>query len=144
MDYHKMLKVRPGATREEIRKAYRKFAFHFHPDRSNYNEELFLIVQEALMKMRDEEDTPPPPPPPAKEPQAPKKDAVHNMAFVKQRLKKTEIWAPDFHVLRRPKIEVESSPCPSCAGKGVLPNKFNIRISCPQCKGSRLVTKIHI
>lgn len=32
IDYYKVLGVAPGATQEEIRKAYRKLAKRYHPD----------------------------------------------------------------------------------------------------------------
>jgi len=140
MDYHKILKVKPGATKEDIRKAYKKFAFHFHPDRNKGDEELFLLVHEAyvaLMKMADEPVIPEPPSPP-------KKEIQHDLSFVKARLKRSQIWAPDFHLFRRPKITVESNQCPVCEGFGVIQNKFNIGIRCPRCNGTGYKTRIVI
>ncbi|MBI5179086.1 MAG: DnaJ domain-containing protein [Nitrospinae bacterium] len=140
IDYYRLLKVKPGATKEEIRKAYKKFAFHFHPDRSKYDEELFLLVHEAyeaLMKIADEPVVIPPPPPP-------KKEIKHDLSFVKGRLKRSQIWAPDFHLFRRPKITVESNQCTVCDGYGVIANKHNIAIHCPNCNGTGHKTRIVI
>ncbi len=151
MDYHKILKVPPNATKEEIRKAYRSFAFHFHPDRSKYDAALFLVVQEAyqaLMKLQGENaeqtsDMPVQETTPIPEPE-PKREARHDMSFVAGHIRRAEVWGPDFHMLGKPKIQVESYPCPACEGRGNIRNKFNLHLGCPRCKGSRLVTKVII
>lgn len=143
-DYHKLLKIPKNAGREEIKKAYRRFAFQFHPDRSKHHKDLFLIVHqayEALMKEAEEreadETKPEPPPPPA-----PKKPAKHDLSFVSGKIKRDQVWAPDFHLVHRPKITIETNQCPLCEGYGVIRNKYKITMTCPRCRGSGHRTRI--
>lgn len=46
-DYYSTLGVQPGASEDEIKKAYRKKAFSTHPDRNDGNDEEFKKVTEA-------------------------------------------------------------------------------------------------
>ena len=57
-DYYKVLGVPPEATKEDIRKAFRKLAFQTHPDRNAGNpaaEEQFKRINEAYAILADEE-----------------------------------------------------------------------------------------
>ncbi|MGB9630309.1 MAG: molecular chaperone DnaJ, partial [Thermodesulfobacteriota bacterium] len=57
-DYYKILGVSRNATEEEIKKAYRKIAMQYHPDRNPGNkeaEEKFKIASEAYEVLRDPE-----------------------------------------------------------------------------------------
>ncbi len=47
MDHYATLGVEPGASPEEVKKAYRKRALETHPDRNDGNDEKFKEVQEA-------------------------------------------------------------------------------------------------
>ncbi len=50
IDYYKILNVSTRSTADEIKKAYRKLAMEFHPDRNNNNkaaEEKFKLINEA-------------------------------------------------------------------------------------------------
>ena len=132
------MKVRRGATKEEIKKAYKLLAFHFHPDRGKFDDDYFMMIHEAyetLMKEAEEGKN-------IRKPPVPKSSAKHDMSFVKGRIKKEEVWAPDFKHLRRPKITVESNQCPMCDGYGVIQNKFKVSMSCPRCRGSGHKTRI--
>mgnify|MGYP001411140603 CR=1 FL=1 len=58
MDYYKLLGVEKSATPEEIKKAYRKLALKYHPDRNKGNkeaEEQFKKISEAYAVLSDKE-----------------------------------------------------------------------------------------
>lgn len=54
-DYYEVLGLRRGASEEEIRKAYRRLAFQYHPDRNKEDgaEEHFKEVNEAYQVLSD-------------------------------------------------------------------------------------------
>ena len=57
-DYYQLLGVSNGASSDEIKKAYRKLALQYHPDRnpnSTENEDRFKQVTEAYEVLRDSE-----------------------------------------------------------------------------------------
>lgn len=45
--YYKILGLKPGASQEQIKKAYRKSAMKYHPDREGGDAEKFLLIFEA-------------------------------------------------------------------------------------------------
>jgi DnaJ-class molecular chaperone len=57
-DYYSILGVSEGASREEIRRAFRKLAMKYHPDRNLGNEhwagEKFKEINEAYAVLGDE------------------------------------------------------------------------------------------
>ena len=58
MDYYKLLGVEKSASPEEIKKAYRKLALKYHPDRNKGNkeaEEQFKKISEAYAVLSDKE-----------------------------------------------------------------------------------------
>lgn len=57
-EYYEILGLKPGASPEEVRKAYRKLALHYHPDRNRGNpgsEERFKAISEAYGVLIDPE-----------------------------------------------------------------------------------------
>ncbi|MBN2222434.1 MAG: DnaJ domain-containing protein, partial [Vallitaleaceae bacterium] len=56
-DYYKVLGVKKDASQDEIKKAYRKLALQYHPDRNQSNkeaEEKFKEVSEAYAVLSDQ------------------------------------------------------------------------------------------
>ena len=52
-DYYKILELNRNATPEEIKKAYRKLAIKFHPDRNSESEETKKIAQRRFQDISD-------------------------------------------------------------------------------------------
>ena len=52
-DYYLILRLRPEATEQEIRSAYRRLAIELHPDISGFGSEPFLELQEAYSVLSD-------------------------------------------------------------------------------------------
>jgi curved DNA-binding protein CbpA len=52
-DYYKTLGISENAVSGEIRKAYRKLAFQYHPDRNPGNEEMMKEINEAYAVLSD-------------------------------------------------------------------------------------------
>ncbi|MFA7314617.1 MAG: molecular chaperone DnaJ [Candidatus Magasanikbacteria bacterium] len=53
-DYYKVLGVDKSATKEEIKKAFRKLAHEHHPDKKTGNEEKFKEINEAFQVVGDD------------------------------------------------------------------------------------------
>ena len=58
MDYYEILGVERNATKVEIKKAYRKLAMKYHPDKNPGDkeaEEMFKKINEAYQVLSDDE-----------------------------------------------------------------------------------------
>ena len=53
-DYYEILGVKKGASREEVKKAYRKLAHEHHPDKKGGDEKKFKEINEAYQILGDE------------------------------------------------------------------------------------------
>ena len=54
-DYYKILGVEKNANEEDIKKAYRKLAHQFHPDKPGGNEQKFKEINEAYQILSSKE-----------------------------------------------------------------------------------------
>ena len=52
-DYYKILGVNRGASKEEIKRAYRKLAHQYHPDKKGGDEKKFKEINEAYQMLSD-------------------------------------------------------------------------------------------
>ena len=55
MDYYNVLGVEKSASDEDIKKAYRKLAHKYHPDKPEGNEEKFKEINQAYQILKDKE-----------------------------------------------------------------------------------------
>ena len=53
-DYYKTLGIEKGASQDEIKKAFRKLAHQYHPDKAGGNAEKFKEVNEAYSVLSDD------------------------------------------------------------------------------------------
>jgi len=55
-DYYQILNIAPAASPEEIKKAFRKLALKYHPDKNKdglFTREKFSEIQEAYLVLKD-------------------------------------------------------------------------------------------
>ena len=52
-DYYKILEVNQDASKEEIKRAYRKLAHQYHPDKKGGDEKKFKEINEAYQMLSD-------------------------------------------------------------------------------------------
>ncbi|HDL75112.1 MAG TPA: hypothetical protein ENH06_01910, partial [bacterium] len=54
-DYYQVLGVSKNATQDDIKKAYRKLAHEYHPDKNHGNEKKFKEINEAYQVLSDKD-----------------------------------------------------------------------------------------
>jgi molecular chaperone DnaJ len=54
-DYYKVLGVERGASKDDIKKAFRKLAHQYHPDKNNGDDKKFKEVNEAYQVLSDDQ-----------------------------------------------------------------------------------------
>lgn len=133
--YLKILRLQRGATEKEIKNAYRKYAFHFHPDRNSENGYLFPYLQsayKALMKHREQ----------GLPGGGPNETARHDLRFVKEKIKKLKPRrANRLLSVRVLKVTERSRQCPGCHGYGVIGFLCLPMAACQKCLGTGLRIK---
>jgi len=122
MSYYQILELQPGSTTEEVKKAYRRLAMKWHPDRNNnskVSEERFKLIKQAYEALTDPSyKYVPPPPKPEPAPQSAKQYTYQNRNVVKAE--------PDANVLVSlgdlytgvRKHARKKTLCPMCNGTG--------------------------
>lgn len=55
MDYYKTLDIQKGASEEEVKKAYRRLAHKYHPDKTGGNEKKFKEINEAYQVLSNKQ-----------------------------------------------------------------------------------------
>jgi len=113
-DYYKILGVSKSATQDEIKKAYRKLAMEYHPDRNPGNkeaEEKFKKIAEAydiLVNKKIRHHVPPKPPPrPKRQPKA--KKSSFESSIYKSDIQISDAPPPQRDLWGRPLTEEEKA-----------------------------------
>ena len=128
--YLKILRLQRGATEKEIKNAYRKFAFHFHPDRNSENGYLFPYLQSAYRALMDNREQGSPD-------GGHHGTARHDLRFVKERIKKLKPRrANRLLSVRVLKVTERSRQCPGCDGYGVIGFQCLPMAACQKCLGT--------
>lgn len=129
--YLKVLHLRSGAAKPDIKKAYRRYAFHFHPDRNREMGHLFPYIHEAYRALMGSCENGP-------HNNGARGKVNHNLSFVKETIKKVRppgrkgFFAPILKVADR------SRQCGSCGGYGMIGNHCLPMAICRDCLGTGL------
>ncbi len=134
-NYLRTLHLQRGATKEEIKKAYRRYALHFHPDKNNVKGYLFPYIHEAYRAlMQDCENGLPG--------GASRRKANHDLCFVKERIRKIRpLRAKRFLSVPVLKVTDRSRQCENCSGYGLIGNHCLPMAVCRDCLGTGLRIK---
>lgn len=128
--YLKILRLQRGATEKEIKNAYRKYAFHFHPDRNSENGYLFPYLQSAYRALMEHREQGSPD-------GGHHGTARHDLRFVKERIKKLKPRrANRLLSVRVLKVTERSRQCPGCRGYGVIGFQCLPMAACQKCLGT--------
>ena len=120
-DYHKILEVSKTASLEEIKKAYKKLALKYHPDKNPNSEEKFKEINEAYEFLTKGNQT-----------SKFHKEFRHETFYVIQH----HLTLSFENIIHGFKKEIKLSfdkSCQECEGIGKIPDKAN---KCQFCKGT--------
>ena len=123
--YLKLFQLQKGATRQEIKIAYRKLALQFHPDRNRERGSLFPFIHEAYRALMD-----------ASESGAGR--ANHNLAFVTEEIKKEKPRRRKGFFPPARKVTDRERQCDNCDGYGMIGNHCLPMTPCRNCLGTGL------
>ena len=149
MDFYKILGVSPSASKEEIKKAFRKKAKKYHPDLNPEYQELFKKIIEAYETLSDDN-------------KRKEYDLKRKSNLWKERLE--EELEEFFHIKDKKKLKgkdikkkifitlkegfdgtykkityTKKKICPNCGGLGTTENSF--LKTCPSCNGTGSIKK---
>jgi DnaJ-class molecular chaperone len=140
MDPYEVLGIQPGASEDEIKKAYRKKAMKHHPDKGG-NPEEFKKIQGAYDKLTKPENEPQQGFPGGDQ-MGGFADMLKNMFGGGQQQHQVNISIRDAFFGKKITINsVEKTPCPKCVcrvchGQGTV-NAAMFQIPCPECRGAK-------
>lgn len=134
-DYYKDLQLPPLSPLSEVKKAYRKLAMLYHPDKNlanNSNIQNFLRIKKAYEFLVNTE-------------QKQKYDNLlirynrknkieHAPILVKEYLRKVTKQRKNY--IYSQKIMIKKNQCEKCEGYGQILNRFTSPSICPVCRGS--------
>jgi len=143
LDYYAVLGVDESAGAREIKRAYRKLALRYHPDRAGLDEvERFMLATLAHETLLD----------PARRAAHDRERAArdeaakltersragraeHDLSFVDMFVKKRRPSRGPLVNAER-KITIEKNQCVMCQGYGARADRRGVMRSCPWCKGT--------
>ena len=128
--YLKLLQLQKGATRQEIKIAYRKHAFHYHPDRNRKNGYMFPFIHEAYRALMGSfKDSPL---------DSGTGRANHNLAFIKGKIIKGKQHRNKGFFPPSRKVTDPDRQCEKCDGYGMIGNQCLPMAPCRDCLGTGL------
>lgn len=130
--YHclKLLQLQKGATMQEIKIAYRKQAFRYHPDRNGKDDHMFPFIYEAYRMLT----------------KASKSNLLvggkgrtnHNLVFIKGKIKKVKPRRNKGFFAPVRKVSDHEMRCEKCDGFGMFGNQCLPMAECRNCLGTGL------
>ena len=128
--YLKLLQLQKGATRRDIKNAYHKQAFRYHPDRNRKNGDMFPFIHEAYSALMGRFKESPL--------ASGTGTANHNLAFIKGKILKVNPRRNKGFFPPRRKVTDHDSQCEKCDGYGMVGNQCLPMAPCRDCLGTGL------
>lgn len=126
----KLLQLQKGATRQQIKNAYRKYAFQFHPDRNNEKGHLFPFIHQAYRALMGGSENGPH--------FSGVQRANHNLSFVKENIRKINPRRKKGFLPPARKVTDRDRQCENCGGYGMIGNRCLPMAVCRDCLGTGL------